>query len=278
MALRIWLPLVMLVAVLGGGCQRSAGFAVRIEGLKIPREYAAAVEVTNWRGNVQIFASDRYSAPEVRARVRALSDAAPGTFEDLRETVTVRAESMEEGGRRVLRITGRQRAGRDEPVALDLQIRIPRALGVRVNSSGGDVEVVGISGPVAIANGGPGRGGGDVEIRTGMALTDPVSVTTSEGKILYQIGPGSRGALDLRSAGGMPQVDAKIGTIDGMSYTAERWRGTLDGGTNPVHLESGKGDVRVLLIENAGDYGKEYWDGWPQWPTSPRWIAKLGGE
>lgn len=274
------LKLVAMVAstILCIGCQRSAGFAVRVEGLKIPREYAASVEVTNWRGGVQIYASDKYKAPEVRGRVRALKDSAPGSFEGLKETVTARAISTEENGRRVLKVTGQQRPGRDEPVALDLQILIPRAWGVRINTSGGEIEVVGASGPVTIVNGGPGREGGAVELRTGLPMTDPVSISTTEGRILYQIPRGSKGDLSLRATGGMPQVDAKVGTIDGISYTAERWKGNLDGGTNLVQLESGKGDIRILLIENAGQYGKEYWDGWPQWPSSPSWIAKLAGE
>jgi len=262
------------------GCQRSAGFAVRVEGLKIPREYAASIDITNWRGGVQVYASDRYAAPEVRGRVRALNDSAPGSLEGLRDTVQVRAISTEEGGRRVLRVTGQQKAGRDEPVALDLQVLIPRAWGVRIQTSGGEVEVVGISGPISIVNGGPGLEGGKVEVRTGMPITDPVTVTTTEGPILYQIGRGSKGQFDLRAGGvdSMPEVDAKIGTLDNISYTSERWRGTLDGGENLVRLESGKGNVRILLIENAGDYGKQYWDGWPQWPSSPSWIAKLAGE
>jgi hypothetical protein len=272
------LVLMLAATLLCVGCQRSAGFAIRVEGLTIPREYAASVDITNWRGGVQVYASDSYSAPEVRGRVRALNDSAPGSFEGLRDTVVARAVSAEENGRRTLRVTGQQRAGRDEAVSLDLQVRIPRAWGVRVNTTGGEVEVVGVSGPITIVNGGPGRDGGDVEVRTGMPITDPVNISTTEGSVLYQIGRGSKGVFDLRAAGGMPQVDAKVGSIDGMSYTAERWKGTLDGGTNLVRIESGKGDVRVLLIDNAGQYGKEYWDGWPQWPTSPRWIAKLAGD
>ena len=258
------------------GCQRSAGFDVRIEGLKLPPEYAAFVDVSNFAGNVQVRSGERVNEVAVRARARWIGGRRPMNFEDLRKSVAVRAIVSEEDGRRVLRITGKP-AG-DAPVALDLQIRVPRVSGARVFNTGGEVEMVGISGPVSVENGRPGKSGGNVEVRTGMPMTEPVRIVTTEGKVVYQIGPGSTGDFELITPAGTPEVEAKIGTIDGIRYAGDRWRGSLDKGTNRVEIRSDKGDIRVLLLQNAGEYGKERWDGWPKWPSSPSWIAKLGGE
>ncbi len=268
----------LLVVALLAGCQRSAVVKVPIEGLKIPREYAAMIDITNWRGNVQVVASDRYREAEVRARARALDKSAPRASEVLRKTVSVRAVSVEEGGKRILRVTGASASEPPAPVSLDLQILIPRVWGVQVTNSGGEVELVGVAGPITVNNGAPGREGGDIQLRTGIPMTEAVSLATTEGGVLYQVGPGSTGNLDLQTTEGMPQVEAKVGKIDRIKCQNGRWRGSLENGSNQVSLRSDKGEVRILLLENAGTYGREYWDGWPQWPTSPRWISKLAND
>src|SRR5207248_2239068 len=56
-----------------------------------------------------------------------------------------------------------------------------------------------------------------------------------------------------------------------------RWRGILNDGSNAVVLHSGEGPVRVMVLENAGTYGPELWDGWPSWPSEPHWLGRLGG-
>lgn len=263
---------------LSGGCQRGKSFTVKVEGLRIPREHAAWLEVTNWNGDVQVVASDRFSQPEVRARVRALAESAPEDFEDLRSAVAVRATSSEENGRRVIRVTGASKAGPTAPLAIDLQVRVPRVWGLRVMNSGGAVEAVGVAGPINIQNGGPGKSAGDIDIRTSQPIKDEVTLFTSKGRVNYQVGPGSSGRIEITSTEGMPYVEAKVGKLNGIAYEGTRWRGVLDDGRNAVSILTQSGDARMVVIENAGDYGKEYWDGWPQWPTSPRWIAKLGGE
>lgn len=273
------LPLCVLACVLLlGGCQRSSSFTVKVEGMKVPREYPIWVDISNWNGEVQVVANDRYSQPEVRARVRALSDAAPRSAEDLRKTVRVRAISNEEAGKRVLRIQGDAATVPTPPVALDLQVRIPRSWGVRVANSGGTVELVGVAGPIDVQNGSPGKPGGSIDIRTGRAITEPVTLITQNGTIQYLVGPGSTGRIEASTTEGMPFVDARVGTVSGVNYQGNLWRGNLGDARNPILLRTHKGDARILVLENAGEIGREYWDGWPEWPTSPRWIAKLGGE
>lgn len=273
------LSLCLLVcALLLAGCQRSSSFSVRVEGLKVPREYPIWLDVSNWNGEVQVVANDRYAQPEVRARVRALSDAAPRSAEDLRRTVRVRAISSEEAGRRVLRVVGEAAVSPSPPVALDIQVRLPRSSGVRVLNGGGAVELVGIAGPIDVQNGSPGKPGGSIDIRTGRAITEPVTLITQNGTIQYLVGPGSTGRIEATTTDGMPFVDARVGTVSGVSYQGNLWRGNLGDARNPVLLRTHKGDARILVLENAGEIGREYWDGWPQWPTSPRWIAKLAGE
>jgi hypothetical protein len=267
----------MCGVLLVGGCHRSAAVKVPIEGLTIPREYAASIEVKNWRGNVQVYASDKYKAPEVFARVHPLDKTAPRNTNELRKMVLVRAVSSEEGGKRVLRVTGDSTQNPPGPVSLDLHIRIPRAWGVHVTNAGGEVELVGIGGPISVENGGPGKDGGEIQVRTGIPMKDAVTLTTTNGDVVYQIGPGSTGAIDLQANNGLTAVDSDAANVDNTVYQPDRWLGTLDHGNNPIVMRSGKGDVRIVVVENAATLGRQYWDGWPEWPTSPRWVAKLGG-
>jgi len=273
------LPLLVLAgALFFGGCQRTSSFTVKVEGMKVPREYPVWLDVSNWNGEVQVVASDRFFQPEVRARVRALSDAAPRSSEALRQTVRVRAISNEEAGKRIIRVQGDAAASPMPPVALDLQVRIPRSWGVRIVNSGGTVELVGVAGPIDVQNGSPGKPGGSIDIRTGRAITEPVTLITQSGTIQYLVGPGSSGRIEASTTDGMPFVDAKVGVVSGVTYQGTLWRGNLGDARNPILLRTHKGDARILVLENAGEIGREYWDGWPEWPTSPRWIAKLGGE
>lgn len=269
---------ILAAAAIAGGCSNSSPLKVPVEGLRIPPEYAPAIEITNWQGDVQVYASDKFKDIQVRARARALDKTAPRRGEDLRKCVAVRAVSSQDGDRRLLKITSRPAASPPQSVAVDLQIRIPRAMGIHVVNSGGEVELIGVGGPITVENGAPGQAGGPIQVRTGVPMTEPVTLRTTSGKIVYQVGPGSTASFDLKTASGSPEVTAEVGSLDRVSAQPQRWRGTLDRGTNPVQLSTDKGDVSVLVIENAATYGREYWDGWPEWPSSPRWIAKLGGE
>lgn len=267
----------MTVLSLSLGCQQTAVVKVQVEGLKIPREYPAVVDVSNWNGNVQIIANGRYSEPEVRAKTRGLTKVKSRTLDDLRSLGTVKAITMEEGGKRILRVTG-SIVGNDPNVAMDLQIRLAKAAGIHVVNAGGEVEVVGAAGPVTIENGLPGRPGGDIQFRSGIPITDSVTLTTTDGKVLYQVGPGSTGDLDIQTAQGMPEVEATAGRLGNIRYSESRWRGTLEDGTNPIRLRSDRGGVRMVVVTDAGSIGREYWDGWPKWPTSRNWMRKLAGE
>src|ERR1043165_8355032 len=136
-----------------------------------------------------------------------------------------RLSSMDDN-RRLLKITGRPNfeAGSPVPVAIDLQVRLPRAWGIHVVNSGGEVELIGVGGPITIENGAPGQEGGDIQVRTGVPIKDAVNVRTTSGRVVYQVGPGSTGNFDLQTPSGTPEVTAEVGTLDKVSMQPDRWR------------------------------------------------------
>jgi hypothetical protein len=123
--------------------------------------------------------------------------------------------------------------------------------------------------------------GGDVTVRTAAAMTESVNVRTSAGRVLYQVGPGSTGKFELTSDSGQAKFDSQVGVVRQAKSEPGHYRGQLDGesstaiGVNPVMLHSGAGDVMARVIPNAMTF-TERWDG--GWPTSPTWLARLGGK
>jgi hypothetical protein len=162
-------------------------------------------------------------------------------------------------------------------VSVDLTIRVAKADGIVVHNAGGPVELVRVGGAIHVENGSGGRPGGDVQVRTGDAMTKPSTLTTTSGTVLYQVGPGSTGTFNLMTDKGDVQFSSRLGEVSGVIPEPTRWRGVLNDGTNPVVLHSGDGLVRVHVIENAATYGPELWDGWPKWPKKPKAIGRLGG-
>jgi hypothetical protein len=271
------LPMLTMIAVVAallftGGCGRAArNTAVPVVGLPPQPEYATLVEVDNFRGNVRVVV-DPSRPPAVWAKPRRVGPNAPRRAGELAELVHVEAISSIEDGQRMLKVvTAPTTDPRD--VAVDVTVRIARSAGTAVRNSGGKVELVRVSGPVHVENGIAGQVGGDVQIRTGAAMTGPVHVRTTTGSVLYQVGEGSSGAFDLRSEEGRAEFSSRLGRLTQVSSGQNWWRGVLDGGQNEIVLR-GEKLVRATVMRNAGTYGPEIWDGYP----SDRFMARLRGE
>lgn len=268
--------LAVMSALFGGCAGRGSRVDVPVQGVRLPAEYGTKVHVTNWNGSVYVVADPRATEPRVTARVRPAGRGAPKSGQ-LPGTVSIAAHASIEGAERLLTVTSVPANEPPAPVAVDLYVRVPKSNGVQVKNSGGPVELVRVGGAIEVENGSPGRPGGDVQVRTGDAMTEPSTLITSTGKVLYQVGPGSTGRFNLMTDEGEVQFSSRLGEVREVRPEPTRWRGVLNDGANQVVLHSGKGLVRVHVIENAGEYGPELWDGWPVWPSEPKWLGRLGG-
>jgi hypothetical protein len=268
--LALLLPLAML------GCNRGARVDAPIRGLEVAPDFGPTLDITNFRGSVRVEVDPRIKTPTVTARVRPDVRSFRTKKAELAAKVQVQADSAIENGRRVLRVTSAP-TGEADDVSVDLVVRVAASEGAHVRNTGGPVNLVRISGPISVINGLGGGDGGDVTVRTGSAMTAPVTLTTSQGNVLYQIGPGSSGDFDLQTDAGAAEFYAKIGRVAEARPEPTRYRGLLNDGNNPVSLRSGQGNVRVVVIQNADSYGPDLWDGYPRWPKYPRPIGRLGG-
>ena len=109
-------------------------------------------------------------------------------------------------------------------------------------------------------------------------MTAPAMLRTTEGQIIYQVGPGSTGRFELLTDNGpAPQFSSRIGKVEDVRPEPQRYTCIYNGGDNPILLHSGDGLVRAAVMVDAGEYGPELWDGTPRWPKTPRFIGRLGG-
>ncbi len=267
-----------LVAV--SGCRQLPSTAVPLTGQTIRPDLGVDVEVMNWNGAVSVVADPRYKQPEVRSQIRRLSKDGPKEGE-LRSAVTAEAVSGIENGRRIIRVRTQPREGVTESqVAMDIVVRVARAQDVRISNSGGSINVAGFDGALTIVNGAEGRPGGRVLVRTQTGVTDPVSITTTSGDVIYKSGPGTKGTFELLSSGGSAQFEAQLGVVTEArpDPSGNRYRAVLDGGQNPISIRTDKGIARVEIIENAGTSGPDHWNGWLEKDDSPHWLQVLMGD
>jgi hypothetical protein len=275
--MRLCLAMLALVGIMVGplgGCGRGARVSVPLSGMEIAPEFGPTVEVSNFRGSVTVIADEKITTPRVSAKVRPLDRRFTLKGKDLAAKANIAADSGLEGGRRVLRVVSTPTG--DDEVAVDLVIRVARTEGVRVQNTGGTVELVRVEGPITVINGVGGAEGGDVIVRTGAAMTDHANLTTTDGAVVYQVGPGSTGAFYLETDSGGAEFYAQIGTVTNSVPKPNSYRGVLNAGDNPVSLRSGKGAVRVAVMQNAATYIPDTWGG-PSWPKYPKPIGRLGG-
>jgi hypothetical protein len=285
--MRMTVLVVAAAAVLGvlglGGCKGTRSAMVPVEGLELSRDYGPTVEVNNFRGTVQVIA-DPHRAPGVSAKVRPVGKNAPTKGKELVKSYAITATNGVEGGRRLLRVVttpALDAEGRPLDVAVDLVVRVPKTEGVRVFNRGGDVDLVGVAGPVTVENGIGGTiehaGGGDVYLRTGAAMTEPVTITSTGGNVTYQVGPGSTGRFDITSDKGPAEFYSRLGNVTEVRPTMGRYTAVLDDGANRVALHTNEGTARAMVLPNSATYGPDTWNGWPTWPKTPRPIGRLGG-
>lgn len=233
--------IVVLAALMGGcGASRSHEYAFDIA----PTTGMLAVDVENFRGSVEVRADDRLD----EARVEATSHAGLLTGDQAEAMVAgmdVHAELVEEGARAVLRVrseSDREDAG-DHWV--NIRVRVPRCEGVRIENRGGTVLVVGTGGGTMITN-----REGAIEFRTDQAMLDPVTLTTTDGNVYYQVPIGSKGRFDLETlSGSVWYRDSVAGTDE--TYSAPRlYQARLNEGENPVLARTSRGDISVWVNED----------------------------
>ncbi|MGE3107395.1 MAG: hypothetical protein AB7G11_17215 [Phycisphaerales bacterium] len=219
----------------------------------------AAVDIENFHGTVTVVVDPTLT--EVRPTFKAhaslwIEDA---VRKQAIESVKVRTRTLDQEGRAVYSVRTSTTWGDPKQVWIDVTLRMPRCDGVRVFNRGGHVRVWGVGGAIQVDNGEFAGGEGGIEIRTDQDIADPVALITSEGNIVYQVGPGSTGEYTLDAPDGDETFDSNI-LLPGMIHTngsiTTASVGARDGtpAENAVLLKTARGDTTVIYMNEPMKY------------------------
>ncbi len=245
--------LCLLAAALSlGGCGWTTRGQVAVD---LPTDLSRlAIDVDNFSGNVDVVVDP--DAEEASVTYSLSTDGLWRSEEERKagyERVGVTAEIIEQDGGAVLVA----RSYTDDPTNPDhrthLRIVVPRCDGVRVHNARGDVELVNVAGVIEVEN-----HMGSVELRTETPMTWPVTITTVEGNIYYQVPAGSSGMFDLLSLEGEASYKDEVGGTEKLMTNASTTTATLNAGDNPVVCRTNRGDVRVFIMENPTALTRAY--------------------
>ncbi|MBX3383817.1 MAG: hypothetical protein KF864_09970 [Phycisphaeraceae bacterium] len=130
-----------------------------------------------------------------------------------------------------------------------VRIRVPGCAGVRVRNSGGTVRVTGVKGAVDISNelSASGRGGQAMYVQVSEGSTGPIMLNAPLGTIELRLPASQAGVVSAGSESGRVTVDAATASVLLPKVTTNRWEATVNGGTEPITLRAGSGDVKVLF-------------------------------
>jgi hypothetical protein len=245
--------LTLLATVVLAGCSGASRFDVGIKGPVLGADSRPAVDVHNWNGSVRVIVEPGRKQASVWAKVRPVGKDSP-TGSDLADACLIAAESVQQEGHMILRVVSESKLADPDQSAADLVIRLPSCGGVYLRNAGGPVVLRGVGGAVSVENGTGNRPGGRIELRTNVAITDPVTLMTTDGNVHFQAPPNSTGRFDLTTDNGRAALFAHAGVIKTETVTPSRFVGTLNGGGNLIQLRSGRGRVEAYILDDAGFY------------------------
>ncbi len=241
-----------LVGLALGGCTAQFNaFQIPIEGGEGLTSEPVRLVVDNDAGDVIIEARPDLDGPRVTAIAHrsGTGERSPVTW-DGHEGASTTAVVDRASGAPTLRVTGRT-SGHEQ---IDLYIRTPTIHGVDVRTTGGQVQLTRVSGPIRVSNA---QGTGDemapIQLRTNAPLSEGVTLTTDRGDITCYASEQTAGALEMTTVDGDVRWISENGTVTNARAARGHYAGTLNGGGAPIRMSTGYGVVRLSLFPNAGD-------------------------
>ncbi|MBL8747218.1 MAG: hypothetical protein JNK58_12795 [Phycisphaerae bacterium] len=239
MRARMMIGVVAGVLMMLGGCAESKTHEYAFD--VSPTVGMLAVDIENFRGIVQVRADHRVQRATVTASGSASDESSKKAKAALDET-WVDATLEEDGARGVLKVRTGTRAENPEAQWMNVTVLVPRCGGVRIDNREGYVEVVGTSGGTMITN-----RLGAVEFRTDKPMIDPVTITTTDGDVYYQVPAGSTGAFDLQSLDGAVTYRDRVQGSDRAYVAPGSYQARLNGGENAIQMRTNRGNVNVWV-------------------------------
>lgn len=238
-----------LLTLGGCGTARSESFVLDAS----PTTGLLAVDIENFRGTVEVRAEARAESISVEHWVETTHAFDEELRAEAGEAVAVTADLEEEGTRAVLRVRSATLRQEADDHRVRLRVVAPTIDGVRIVNSGGDVVVVNTAGGVFVTN-----REGAIEVRTSRPIIDPVTLTTVNGNVYYQVPPESAAVFDLETLSGRVSYKDNDGLTDYSKAGGGRMAARLNSGQSPVVVRTNEGNIIVRVDENAVEFTRMF--------------------
>lgn len=205
-------------------------------------------DIANPGGSVTVIVDERYPDATVQSQVRyeerhRRTAAEEGWDFDFRGPwFTAELQKDGETVRVVIRPTDNTLADGTRPF-VDVVIRTPVCDGLRVLNRFGDVEVKNARGEITIDS------SSDVLLNTEQALTERLTMRSSQGSVQVIAPPTSAGTLLLTAPNGRASFNGGFGDVQRARPKPGEWAGIWNGGANSVTLHSDHGNVVYFVTE-----------------------------
>lgn len=210
---------------------------------------AVALDVDNFRGSVDVRVDPFLDEFVVESDIVVRHGIEREKIPEVERAVEVDADLVRQDGRSVLRIRTSTDRRKTEDHRVNLFIRMPRCDGLYIKNYDGMVELVNVRGAMEVHN-----RLGHVEVRTSHPIREPVTITTVDGNIYYQVPPGSTGVFDLEALEGEVRFVDRVGGMNASQHTSrKRYEGRVNEGTNRVLCRTNRGVVQVWIMEDPVD-------------------------
>lgn len=213
-----------------------------------------ALDIHNERGSVWVEVDEKLDQPVVEGILSWGRGERPDGWQNGDNAAGITAARAADGPGDVLSIDASVGASAPRSAFLDLRVRTPRCDGINIVNNGGPIVMIGVGGAITAYNGADTGMGGRIELRTSKAITDPVALVTTRGRVSAVIGPGGRGTIDLESERGSAEFGTSYGTMSEVRPAMNRYHGIWNGGANPIIGKSADGQVRIVVKPNAEMY------------------------
>lgn len=213
-----------------------------------------ALDISNNKGGVEVRVLPGATTITVMADVTVSNDIEEKKRPAVADQVALWAhlepgEGGPNGRGTVLRIKAESPRPESDDHSVKLKIVMPRCDGALVNARGGGVvSLVNVNGAMQVHN-----RGGAVDVRTDHAIDEPVALTTDTGNVYYQVPKDATGRFDLKSLDGEVIFSSHQPCTE-IYARRDVYRCVLNGGVNPVVLQSDTGDVKVMVRDEPVAY------------------------
>jgi len=229
------------------------------EPVELETKGAVGVVVDSFGGDVTVRADP--TVKKTRVEVRRVSDMGLGRWQESREELadiawTATLEPRESGGE-TLKVEAKTQNPEAHYFRAHIVIVAPALDAVAVRTTRGSVAVLENQGPVDIET-----SSGDVRMLTPWPMTQPIKIITSEGSIDFRVRGESRLSFDAETRGGEVRQRCMFGKWRalGSENDHDRMLATLNDGTNPVFLRTSEKNIRIAVVADPTNVGREIVD------------------